>query len=167
MTLYPEAERLSDMLRRTGVRVVFAESCTAGMVSGLLAGVPGISEYLCGSMVTYRAECKMDWLSVPADMIQQHTTVSSPVTRYMARSVLERTPIATISAAVTGHLGPNAPTDLDGAVFVAVARRKAEQIEIVIEDQCRLPPIDRGQRQIEAARRVLSTLTEALVNPVS
>ena len=57
-----QATRLFDMLRDREVRVVFAESCTAGMVSATLAAVPGISDYLCGSMVTYRPEIKENWL---------------------------------------------------------------------------------------------------------
>ena len=119
-----EATELAQRLARHQVRLVFAESCTAGLLPALLAAVPGISDYLCGSMVTYRAECKRDWLGVGSELIQQHSAVSPAVTRQMATAVLQRTPIADYSAAVTGHLGPDAPPRLDGRIFIAVAGRR-------------------------------------------
>ncbi|MCP4193392.1 MAG: nicotinamide-nucleotide amidohydrolase family protein [Planctomycetaceae bacterium] len=163
----PEVQRLAHTLDRAQLRIVFAESCTAGMVAGLLAGVPGISACLSGSMVTYRPECKIDWLGVSPTLIEEHTTVSWPVTRAMARSVLAKTSSADLSAAVTGHLGPNAPADLDGMVYIVVARRRTgatrgDSVEIVMEHQERLQATDRIQRQLEAARKVIATVTRSL-----
>ena len=131
MDVVHEAESLARRLAKRDVRVVFAESCTAGLVAALLARVPGVSEYLCGLAVTYRSRTKHDWLAVPQSDLDQYTAVSEPVARAMASAVLERTQEADFSAAVTGHLGPDAPKELDGVVYVAVARRTGEAIEIL------------------------------------
>jgi nicotinamide-nucleotide amidase len=56
---------------------------------------------------------------------------------------------ADLAAAITGHLGPNAPTEQDGEVFVATGRREAssQQIEVV---RFKLRATARVARQREA-----------------
>ncbi len=104
-----EATELAGCLAQHQVRVVFAESCTAGLASALLASVPGISQFLCGSLVTYRAECKQDWLGISDEILQRHSAVSPIVSQQMALAALQRTSAADYGAAVTGHLGPEVP----------------------------------------------------------
>lgn len=121
-----DARRLAATLAERGVRVVFAESCTAGLVSAMLAGVPGVSEHLCGSAVVYRLDTKARWLGVPRELLDNPGPVSAEVASAMARGALERTPEAHVAASITGHLGPHAPPELDGLVFCAAAVRNAE-----------------------------------------
>ena len=116
------ANRLAGILRSSNSeKIVFAESCTAGLVSATMAGVPGISDYLCGSFVTYRESAKQSMLGISPAELEHHTAVSKVVSESMARNSLERMEEATWSAAITGHLGPGAPVELDGKVFVAIA----------------------------------------------
>ncbi len=105
--LFDVAQQVAKLLSDTGQRIVLAESCTAGMVSAALGMIPGISNHLCGSSVTYREETKMRWLGISADLLQAKSAVSREVTEAMAVAVLQRTPEAHCSAAITGHLGPN------------------------------------------------------------
>ena len=153
-----QATRLFDMLRDREVQVVFAESCTAGMVSATLAAVPGISNYLCGSIVTYRPEIKENWLGVEHELLVEHSAESDAVTRTMADAVLQRTPGAQLAAAITGHLGPAAPDDLDGVVFIAVAMREADGRIVVESTRQKLKSRERVERQREASSVVLSRL---------
>ena len=119
------AARVAKLLKAANLKVVFAESCTGGLVSGALSKVPGISAYHCGGVVVYRNETKQAWLRIPAAVLEDPGPVSRKVAELMAIRVLKKTPEAHFAAAVTGHLGPNAPTALDGVVFIAVARRGA------------------------------------------
>ncbi len=144
------------------VRLVCAESCTAGMVSATLAHTPGISGSLCGSAVTYRAETKTAWLGVSAALIQEHTAVSAPVTAAMAISVMKITPEANFSVAITGHLGPGAPPSLDGTVFIALAIRDSDAIRLVWEREFRLETTRRDQRQSEATLLTLQSIITAM-----
>ena len=89
----------------------------------------------------------------------------------MALAVLAKTPSADLSAAVTGHLGPNAPADLDGMIYIAVARRwrdlpRGDSVEVVMEQQERLQSTDRIQRQLETARQVIFTVNRTLSDNV-
>ena len=110
------ADQLADQLEGRNQRIVFAESCTAGLVSATLAQRPGISGWLIGSAVTYRASAKVAWLGVPESTLRQHTAESAQTTAAMARRLLDRTPEADLAVAVTGHLGPGAPPVIDGHV---------------------------------------------------
>ena len=154
-----EAKALAQTLQRREARVVLAESCTAGLVSAMLARVPGISQWHCGAAVTYREATKVAWLDVSASAIRQHTAVSEPVAREMATGVLSKTPEATFSAAITGHLGPDAPAKLDGVVYISVATRRDGRAHITGVWRHKLKSGSRYRRQQEAAALVLRRLT--------
>ena len=117
------ARRVARLLKAANLKVVFAESCTGGLVSGTLTKIAGISAHHCGGVVVYRNETKQSYLDIPAAMLTNPGPVSREVAELMALRVLEKTPEADIAASVTGHLGPQAPPKLDGLVFIAVARR--------------------------------------------
>ena len=166
------ARHVADLLTRTNTRVVFAESCTAGLVSATLARVPGISAFHCGSAVVYRLDTKTRWLGISAAMLVDPGPVSDEVARSMAVGVLEWTPEARMSAAITGHLGPNAPAGQDGLVFIGIARRTTDGIDVqsfrrVLPDTITdLPEAGaeslREWRQWKAAELVLSSVRDEL-----
>lgn len=156
------AAALGRALTATQTRIVFAESCTAGLVSALLGQVPGISEWHCGSAVTYREATKITWLGVAPDDLVAFTAVSEPVACQMALGVLQQTPEAEISLSITGHFGPGAPDGFDGLAFVAVALRVKEQFTLLRCDRLQLAGETRVARQWEAAARVLEIGSEIL-----
>lgn len=80
----------------------------------------------------------------------------------MALGVLAKTAEADWSAAVTGHLGPDAPSELDGVIYVAVARRLAAEVQLEGEWQEKLLATERASRQREAAMQVLLKLQACL-----
>ena len=153
------ATELAQILASNSAKVIFAESCTAGLVSASLAGVPGISQFLCGSLVTYRESAKMAFLDVDSAALHEHTAVSQMVTEQMAVHGLSKLPEADWAAAVTGHLGPNSPVGMDGNVFVAVARRHSSP-ELVACRKFQLGNCGRYERQMESACHVLELLAE-------
>lgn len=148
-------EQLVNHLGRCRLRLVLAESCTAGLVAASIAHVPGVSEWFCGSAVVYQAETKVAWLGVTPAAIADHTAVSAVVAEQMVRGVLRETPHADLAAAITGHLGPAAPAGFDGLVFIGVARRQPEQVAI---EQHQLVTQSRIDRQSEAAKLVIESL---------
>lgn len=153
------AEALAIRLKKVQTeKVVFAESCTAGLVAALLGQLPGISNWLCGSAVTYRESVKMEWLGVSQRTLSLQTAESLATTSEMATGVLRKTEEATFSAAVTGHLGPDAPSDRDGTVFVAVAKRMRDTVEIANTRTVQLESSTRVDRQHESAKSVLDLL---------
>ena len=171
--LHENATTLAKVLEATNQRIVFAESCTGGLVAAALTRVPGISRYLCGSAVVYQVETKQSWLGVPADLLDDPGPVSEEVAGEMAARALGGTPQATIAVSVTGHLGPDAPDGQDGLVYIGVAQRvddgdeETADVEVV---ELRLPagpeessPAElRIERQQEVAAFVLETARESI-----
>lgn len=156
------ADRLAEHLAAARQRIVFAESCTAGLVAATLAQVPGISDWLCGSAVTYRAQIKIEWLDVSAHDLDRLSAVSEEVARQMASGVLARTVEADLALSVTGYMGPNAPAGLGGLVFIGAARRQADSIVAEPVQRTMLTQHDRVPRQHEATARVLQRADELL-----
>lgn len=152
------ARRAAETLQGSHQRVVFAESCTAGLASASLAAVPGISEHHCGSAVTYRNDTKHCWLGVRQTTLDEHTAVSAPVAQEMAQGVLSLTPEATIALSITGHLGPQAPAGFDGLVFIGVAVRDDGLVRVQEASRVQLTALPRLERQREAATRMLERL---------
>ena len=156
-----EARQLAAAMMARQLRVVFAESCTAGLVSALVSRTPGISEFLCGSAVAYRERTKQDWLGVASADLVAHSAVSVPVARQMALGAIEKTAEADWAAAITGHLGPQSPTGLDGVVYIALAERAASGIIAYPPTRHALAQTDRVDRQSEAAALVMRALRAA------
>jgi nicotinamide-nucleotide amidase len=161
-SLTAAAQKLAALLDERRTRIVFAESCTAGLVAATVAQTAGVSQWLCGSAVTYRETTKSAWLGISAAEIQEHNVVSEFVARSMAVGVLRITPEAMFSAAITGHLGPAAPPQLDGVVYIAVAQRLGQDATVLLAARETLSASDRVVRQQQAAQRVIERLADAI-----
>ncbi len=158
--LQQTVEQFAKVLKQRSLRIVFAESCTAGLLSATLSKIPGISNFLCGSFVTYRNNSKSSWLGVSVGDLDapEIGPVSETVAIQMAVGALQKTPEAEIAISVTGHLGPNAPPNWDGIAFSAVATRTSEAPSVVKLQLLSEPEEEltlRQTRQIDAAIQVL------------
>lgn len=170
MSIPALVRRIAALLKQRNLKVVFAESCTGGLVAGSLTQVPGISDHHCGGVVVYRNGTKRAYLRIPERLLKNPGPVSEIVVREMATRVLDLTPEADISAAVTGHLGPGAPAELDGVVYIAVARRQAGNKQqkgrrdvTVVRYQCQ-SSTQRLPRQKEVVAAVFEQLESRLID---
>lgn len=148
------ANHLVELLRRSNDRLVLAESCTGGQVASLITQISGVSDCFCGSFVTYLDQVKVDWLGVDKLSIDRFSAVSSEVARQMVEGALNRTGEATLAAAITGHLGPGAPVELDGTVFLSIAFRTSSSPQFKVV-QCSLRGKERIERKNEATTALL------------
>ncbi|MCI0361542.1 MAG: nicotinamide-nucleotide amidohydrolase family protein [Planctomycetaceae bacterium] len=160
MSIASSARRVARLLAASGLKVVFAESCTGGLVSGALTRIPGISEHHCGGMVVYRNETKMAYLGIPPAVLDGPGPVSREVAELMATSILQRTAEAGVSIAVTGHLGPGAPAGMDGLVYIAAAVRKPT-VQGVWKLRCRRTD-SRVMRQRWVVDKALTLLADTI-----
>jgi PncC family amidohydrolase len=165
MSLTQNRNLLAAELKGHNLKVVFAESCTAGLVSATLAGCPGISEHHCGSLVTYRPDSKKAWLWVKAASIRKWSCESEQVAEEMALGALSRTKEADWAASIVGHFGPNAPDDKDGVIWIGLYRRSKQKRDVLrpMGVVCvELGEPGRVSRQKEATALVLATLAKAI-----
>lgn len=107
-----------------GFHLATAESCTGGLVGGLLTAMPGISSVYTGGFVTYTNQMKIDLLGVEPETIAQYTEVSDPVAQQMAIGARERTG-ADVAISLTGVAGPGGGSELTpvGTVYIGVSSK--------------------------------------------
>ena len=144
------------------VRFVLAESCTSGLAAAVLGRKAGISAYFCGSLVTYRNKSKQNWLDVDAGFLQDDGPVSEVVAKAMAAAALTKTEEADVAISITGHLGPDAPPELDGLVIIGISIRNEDGNASTVSHSFLLSSKSREQRQQEATLLVLKVLARTL-----
>lgn len=111
-----------DALRRRGWTLGIAESLTAGLVAARLGNVPGVSDVLRGSLVTYASEVKFELLGVTPGPV-----ISEEVALEMAEGAC-RVLGADVGLALTGVAGPDTQDDVAvGTVCLAVVGHGADR----------------------------------------
>ena len=155
-----DAQRLLFMLRAKAKMIVTAESCTGGLIAGLLTEIPGSSDVVERGFVTYSNQAKIDCLGVDPGTLDQQGAVSEAVARQMAEGALIHSN-ADIAVSVTGIAGPGGETDSKpvGLVHLAVAQTG----HATRHHECRFGDIGRGEVRIETVKEALSLLKAALV----
>ena len=113
---------LYGIYAKYGYRLATAESCTGGLVGGLLTSQPGISSVYAGGFITYTNQMKIELLGVPSELIDRYTEVSAPVAKAMAQGARERTG-ADIAISLTGVAGPGGGSEKTpvGTVYIGVS----------------------------------------------
>jgi nicotinamide-nucleotide amidase len=107
--LYALAEEVGAALKRRGLMLAAAESCTGGWVSEAVTMVPGSSDWFERGFVTYTYISKREMLGVKEATLGKHGAVSEEVVREMAEGALARSH-AQVAVAVSGVAGPSGGT---------------------------------------------------------
>ena len=128
--IHQAAEELIQRCLDLDVRLVLAESCTGGLITGAITSIPGASRVLDRAFVCYSYEAKEQDLGVPKTLLDQFGAVSTQVATAMAKGALQRSGgRSQCSLAVTGVAGPGASDNKPaGLVHLAVARQAASTV---------------------------------------
>lgn len=94
------------LLRRHGLRLAVAESCTGGLLAAQITEIPGSSAWFDGGMVVYSNRLKEQLLGIEPELLAEHGAVSEACARAMATQTIERLG-SDLSLAVTGIAGPD------------------------------------------------------------
>ncbi|MFA5959728.1 MAG: CinA family protein [Tatlockia sp.] len=97
---------LTALLQEKKGKIATAESCTGGLIAGLLTELPGSSVWFERGFVTYSNQAKQDLLGVDATLLQQVGAVSKEVAEAMATGCLAQSK-SDVALAVTGIAGPD------------------------------------------------------------
>lgn len=138
--------------------LVFAESCTGGLLSKLATDLAGSSSWFERGLVTYTNSAKHQLLGVPESVFETEGAVSKPCVEAMAVGLMRHTP-GDWGVAVTGIAGPGGGTADKpvGTVWIAWIRRGATP-----EAQRFVFTGDREAVRSQTAVRALSGLLERL-----
>ncbi|KTD25017.1 putative 17.2kDa protein, CinA-related competence damage protein [Legionella lansingensis] len=132
------------------LQIATAESCTGGLIAGLLTDLPGSSHWFERGFVTYSNLAKEEMLGITPDLIQLHGAVSEQIAEAMALGAL-RYSAADISLAVTGIAGPEGGSAHKPVGTVCFAWAMREQAATSI--RCHFPELSRKKvRQLACSR---------------
>jgi len=153
------AKAVLDAARAKKLRIATAESCTGGLISGVLTEIPRSSDVLERGFVTYSNKAKEEMLGVPPALIKHHGAVSEQVARAMAEGAIKHSP-AHLAVAVTGIAGPGGGTKAKpvGLVYLAVHRKGRPSLN----EEHRFGNIGRTQVRLKSVEAALELLRRLL-----
>lgn len=167
-SIFPDSleHRAGILVRRAteiGQRIATAESCTGGLIGGLLTEIAGSSAVFERGFITYSNHAKAEVLGVPKDILLMHGAASEPVARAMAEGALARSR-AHIAVAVTGVAGPGGGSSEKpvGLVHFALARELRETLHV----ERRFGDIGRAAVRLATVDQALALLEQAMDAPL-
>jgi nicotinamide-nucleotide amidase len=155
--LIDNATGLLADFRGRGLKLATAESCTGGLIAGLLTEIAGSSDVVERGFVTYSNEAKAEMLGVDPALIERLGAVSAEVARAMAAGALAHSR-ADVAVSVTGVAGPGGGSLAKpvGLVHLAAARRGGA----IIHHEARFGDIGRAGIRVATIAQALAMLRD-------
>jgi len=155
--LLPAARALLSLCKAKRLTIATAESCTGGLVAGVLTEIAGSSAAVERGFVTYSNRAKTDLLGVPEELLKRLGAVSEEVALAMVAGALANSP-ADLAVAITGIAGPDGGSTEKpvGLVHFATARRGREIVHV----EKRFGSIGRSEVRLASVGQALAMLTE-------
>ncbi|MFO1187962.1 MAG: nicotinamide-nucleotide amidohydrolase family protein [Alphaproteobacteria bacterium] len=160
MSPYPDdilaaAESVLNAARGKSLKIVTAESCTGGLLSGALTEIAGSSDVFERGYIVYSNLAKAEALGVDKQLLMAAGAVSAEVASAMAEGALTRSR-SHLAVAITGIAGPGggSPGKPVGLVHFAGLRRGAEPRPT----ERRFGDIGRAEVRLAAVREALDIL---------
>jgi nicotinamide-nucleotide amidase len=151
-------ERIGTRLRDAQQTLALAESCTGGIIGGLITDRPGASVFFRGGVICYANEVKIGLLAVRPETLARHGAVSEETAREMAAGARQKLG-ADYGLAVTGIAGPEGgtPDKPIGTVWLAVDAHYGSATHLLALRG------DRAHIRAAAAQEALSFLADFLI----
>jgi nicotinamide-nucleotide amidase len=117
---------IGRMVKESGLKIGFAESCTGGYMSHLITSVAGSSEYFEGTIVAYAYDLKEKLLNVSSETLNTEGAVSESCITQMVKGALATLNVD-VAVAVSGIAGPSGgtPDKPVGTIWLAVADKNS------------------------------------------
>ncbi|THK40186.1 CinA family protein [Ensifer sp. MPMI2T] len=147
-------EILADFTARN-LKLATAESCTGGLIAGVLTEIAGSSLVVDRGFVTYSNDAKIQMLGIELATLAAHGAVSRETAIEMARGAVSHSG-ADVAVAVTGIAGPagGSVEKPVGLVHLAAASRKGA----TLHREMRYGDIGRDVVRLSAVRTALELL---------
>ena len=117
-------QKVVERLKELNLHIATMESCTGGGVANAITNIPGASEVLLFSAVTYSNEYKIK-MGVNSETIDKYSVYSMEVAREMSKSISDFAH-SDIGVGVTGKMGvldPANPYGDDNTIYVSIYKK--------------------------------------------
>lgn len=122
-------ETVFKLLKEKGYKVGFCESCTGGLISSRFIRIPGASEVLDRTIVTYSNKSKIEELGVKKETLEQYGAVSKETALEMAEGLLKKGDLDLVLS-TTGIAGPAGGSEEKpvGLVYIGIATKTKNKV---------------------------------------
>ncbi len=150
------------MLKKAGLTVATAESCTAGLLSKRITDIPGASAVFRHGVITYSNEVKIKELGVKEETIALHGAVSEETAVEMAKGIRRKSG-SDIGVSVTGFAGPDADEEgkAPGLIYIAV-----DAPDYTVCEKAETGRNERDYNRYTAASRALNLIRKYLKSQI-
>ena len=115
------SKKLLEVCYKKKVKLLTAESCTGGLLSANITGVPGSSSIFSYGFVCYSNESKIKFLNVTKKTIDFYGAVSFETVKQMLIGLCTQEKSKTLAVAISGVAGPRGSESKPvGLVFIGV-----------------------------------------------
>ncbi|MCI9233738.1 MAG: CinA family protein [Bacilli bacterium] len=155
-----KAERVVNLLIERKEQIATMESCTGGGLANMITNIPGASEILLYSAVTYSNEYKIK-MGVLKETIDKYTVYSMETATEMARAI-STFAHSDYGVGITGKLkrsDPNNITENDDLVYFVIYDRNKD---LFYKDSLSVTKEERVENKDMVIEKVLDGLIEAI-----
>jgi len=120
------AAEIVTSLKKSGMRICCAESCTGGMIAAAITDIAGSSAVFSRGFVTYSNQAKINMLGVKPETLNLYGAVSEQTVSEMASGAITASEDeADFAVAVSGIAGPDGGTVEKpvGLVYICVLKK--------------------------------------------
>ena len=139
------SQKIVNVLRKKGLKISFAESCTGGLLSSSITSISNSSKVFTIGLVTYSNQSKISLLKVPKKIISKHGAVSYETCLSMVKN-LNKISKTNISVSITGIAGPKGGTKKKpvGLVFIGIKKGNKTLVKKYLFKKKKRIPIQRA-----------------------
>lgn len=148
---------VGEALRRKGLTIAVAESCTGGLLADTITDVPGSSDYFLGGIIVYDNKIKKELGGVKEETLKKFGAVSKETAIELAQGARKHFH-ADLAVATTGIAGPGGGTEKKpvGLVYTGIAAPKIMEVEehrffgnrLMIKEQAVMATLDLVRRTL-------------------
>lgn len=157
-----KAEVVVNLLIKEKKQIATMESCTGGGLANMITNIPGASEILCFSAVTYSNEYKIK-MGVPKEVIDKYTVYSMETAIEMAKAI-SAFAHSDYGVGITGKLRKsdfNNITENDDLVYFAIYDKNKD---ICYKDSILVTKEERYQNKNIVINQIFINLEQILKN---
>ena len=151
-------KKIISLLKKRGMKLAIAESCTGGMLSSAITSISGSSKVFTMGLVTYSNQAKKSVLKVPQKIINKYGAVSVQCCLAMVNN-LSKISNSKVCVSITGIAGPKGGSEQKPVGLVYIGIRVGKK---VIVNKCNFKNKGRIFIQKQTVKKTLNLLAQLI-----
>lgn len=153
-------EKIVEILTKQNKTISTMESCTGGGLANAITNIPGASEILKFSAVTYSNEFKIK-MGVPKEIIDEYSVYSMATAIEMSKKISQFTS-SNYAIGITGKLNRVDPRNLSGDDNIVYFSIYNKDKDIIYSDFLKVTKSSRKENKEEVIDKIIDNLYEIL-----